>query len=96
MAYTAANLVRDALEVIFTALSADKVSSNSKYGVQQLQEVANALNSMSGYGGNITDVAITDATDAGVSEFIASSLHPAKAQPFQSSICSVARTQRTI
>lgn len=73
MAYTAANLVQDALEVIFTALSADKTTSNSKYGVQQLQEVANALNSMSGYGGNITDVAITDATDAGVSEFIATS-----------------------
>lgn len=95
MAYTAANLVQDALEVIFTALAADKTTSNSKYGVQALQEVANALNSMSGYGGNITDITITDATDAGVSEFIATSGEGAALAVLDLFRCAVATTDLT-
>jgi len=68
MAVTSANLVQDALEVIYGALAAVKTDGPAKAGVQALNEVATALNRLPGYA--ITDIAQTDAADAGVSEFI--------------------------
>lgn len=67
MAKPVANLVQDAMEVLYSAFSDDKTDVVSRKGVNLLNEMAGQLNRL--YGA-VVDIAITDATDAGVSEFI--------------------------
>jgi len=67
MTLPVANLVQDALEVIYSVFSEDKTQPGMRDGVQALNEVARALNSQY----PVVDIALTsDADDAGVSEFI--------------------------
>ena len=67
MTLPVANLVQDALEVIYSVFAEDKTQPGMRAGVQALSQVANALNSQY----PVVDIALTsDADDAGVSEFI--------------------------
>lgn len=68
MALPVANLVKDAIETIFDAFNEDPTRPGSRAGVDALSEAARAVSKMY----DVVNVAITDATDAGVAELIAS------------------------
>ena len=63
-----ANLVQDALEVIYSAFSDDETEQVSSAGVHTLNELGSKLNYLYPV---VTSVSITDAQHAGVSELIA-------------------------
>ena len=68
MVLPVANLVQDAIGVIYDTLADDKTVAGSRAGVQALNELVNKLNPLY----PVVDIVITaDADDAGVSEFIA-------------------------
>lgn len=68
MALPVANLVKDAVEVIYDALSNDKTQAGMRAGVEALNLLASKLNPLY----PVVDIIITgDDDDAGVSEFIA-------------------------
>ena len=71
MAYDAANLTRASLEQLYGVLAEDKTVGGVRKGVSLLNELTRVLNQVYRTSlGSVVDVAITDATDAGVSEFI--------------------------
>lgn len=71
MAYAAANLTRASLEQLYAVLAEDKTVGGARKGVSLLNELVRVLNQVYRTSlGSVVDIAITDATDAGVSEFI--------------------------
>lgn len=71
MAYDAANLTKDSLEQIYGVLAEDKTAGGARKGVELLNELVVVLNRVYRRSlGSVVDIAIADATDAGVSEFI--------------------------
>jgi hypothetical protein len=68
MALPTANLVQDALEVIYSVISEDKTKAGARSAAQALNELRVFLTTQY----PVVDIVITaDADDAGVSEFIA-------------------------
>ena len=67
MALPVANLVKDAIEVLYAAYADDKTVAGSRDGVETLSELARTLNNLY----PVVDSTITaDSDDAGVSEWI--------------------------
>ena len=67
MALPVANLVQDAMEVIYSAFAEDKTAAGTRDGVATLSELARSLNDLY----PVVDSTITaDSDDAGVSEWI--------------------------
>jgi len=68
MTLPVANLVKDAIEVIYSVAAEDKTVPGARSAAQKLNELGDFLNRQ--YVKAIADLLVTDATDAGVSEFI--------------------------
>ena len=66
MAVPSAELVKAAVETLYSAFADDKTNAVALAGVQALNELRNKLDSLYA----VVDIAIVDSADAGVSEFI--------------------------
>lgn len=67
MALPTADAVKDAVETLSDVFADDKTRAGTRTGIQKLNELIGVLNRI--YGA-VTDIAVTDATDADVAAFI--------------------------